>query len=93
MSVTIVGNHTAGEPPTPGASLSTCPVCDELPPGCTCLRPSVRRRIARELAMASSGQRPAAADDSAPRPDHAEPGEDRDDLPGESGGARDERAA
>jgi hypothetical protein len=30
-------------------SLNTCPVCDELPERCTCLRPSVRRKIAREL--------------------------------------------
>ena len=26
-----------------------CPVCDELPTACTCLRPSVRRRIAGAL--------------------------------------------
>jgi hypothetical protein len=50
MAITIVA-----DPPeetvliTPEAKLSTCPVCNELPERCTCLRPSVRRKIAREL--------------------------------------------
>jgi hypothetical protein len=37
--------------PAPGREPSTydCPVCDEPPASCTCLRVSVRRRIARAL--------------------------------------------
>ena len=34
---------------TSGESLSSCPICNAMPEECSCLRPSVRRRIAREL--------------------------------------------